>query len=1211
MLRQRFALERCLGRGAMGIVYVALDRTSNRRVALKTLLAQGPDEVYQLKKEFRSLTGIAAPNLVHLHEMHAEDDGCFFTMELIHGVPFSEAFLPAAPSAARVDFSRLRDGIVQLVHGLATLHEHGKLHRDIKPTNVLVEDSGRVVLVDFGLTHSIQSLMSRQSQAGQAAGTFAYMAPEQAWGRPLTPAADFYSLGAMLYEMLTGKLPPSPLEGYERASGAGCAALHPKAIESATPDDLDRLVMGLLDKAPAARPGPTQIAAILERAPPVSLVSDWELAPGARPIVGRQQELEQLDQAFQAGKGRFASACVAGPSGIGKTALLQHFVATLEANSRATVLRATCHPRESLPFKAVDGIIDDLVRVLKRDRPERLSALVPPESDLLARLFPVFGRVCEPANSVAGDPHETRRRAFAALAELLRRMTRRQRVVMWIDDLQWGDLDSVALLAALLHPQECPHVFFILSHRDGPGEIVDAIRALTQQAGTPDATLQLWLSALSFDESCDLAKRLLGSARTSESLEIAREARGDPLLVTELARFLAGRPANAATIQELGLAGIVRARVDDLPQASQRILRLAALAGQPLLESLLLSIDSLDVTAEIALGQLIDARLLAACVHDDQAALDVSHGRIRERIVEDLSPEERRFLHRDLAQLLELRTSGEPERFVEHYMLAGEPAIAAARAIVAAERASRAMAFDQASRLYQVALELGSSNLDVWDLEARLGAALVSAGKGGSGAARLESAARTLERCAPHDSRVLQLRRRAAEQYLRSGLHTEGLNLLRQVIGQVELRYPSSGANALASMLVLRARLGNQLRLVEAVRVRELSPLERERLEVCWSAGLGLAVFDLMRAAYFQVRHATLARDSGELSHISRSIATAGLLSVWEGGTSSVRKGRSLLQSGQLLAERTGDPNIRAYAALMKAVAAYYEARYDITLEMCESGERFCHEECSTGSWELANFQVLMEYALASLGEFARLRAVLLRVLREARERDDRYCLVTARLGSCNMGWIAAGESRVARGEVEDALAGPFPSSYTWQIHQGSFALTQVDLYEGKALQAWQRCTHAWGELKSRQMLRFMATRVEMLCLRVRCALRVAAEDADRRPEMLRFADKAIKMLRKEDAPWVDPFADGLEAGARVIRREQRVATSLLERAALGFDGYKLAAHAASARFQAAVIDGDTERTRSSGSTIAGLGVAEPAVFANLLVPAFRSTAND
>jgi serine/threonine protein kinase len=186
----RFELRGELGSGGVGIVYRVFDRERGEEVALKTLRSRSGRDIYRFKREFRSLAELEHPNLVRLHELFSVGEEWMFTMELVDGKPFTD-----------------RASLPQLVDGVCALHAAGKIHRDLKPSNVLVEAGGRVVILDFGLISDVDPHHADRTHEHTAVGTPAYMSPEQAADLPLTPASDWYSVGTMLYEILSGKRP--------------------------------------------------------------------------------------------------------------------------------------------------------------------------------------------------------------------------------------------------------------------------------------------------------------------------------------------------------------------------------------------------------------------------------------------------------------------------------------------------------------------------------------------------------------------------------------------------------------------------------------------------------------------------------------------------------------------------------------------------------------------------------------------------------------------------------------------------------------------------------------------------------------------------------------------------------------------------------------------------------------------------------------------
>ncbi|HEX9104396.1 MAG TPA: serine/threonine-protein kinase, partial [Polyangia bacterium] len=197
----RFQIVRRLGMGGMGAVFEAIDRERERNVALKVLTVENAEALVRFKREFRALQSVHHPNLVSLGELFAQGDVWFFTMELVRGVDLVAHVRASQP----FDEARVRAAFHQLGLGLAALHRHGHLHRDIKPSNVLVAPDNRVVLLDFGLVR--EQGETADSAPDLVVGTPEYMAPEQAMGRALTPAADWYAVGALLYEALVGEPP--------------------------------------------------------------------------------------------------------------------------------------------------------------------------------------------------------------------------------------------------------------------------------------------------------------------------------------------------------------------------------------------------------------------------------------------------------------------------------------------------------------------------------------------------------------------------------------------------------------------------------------------------------------------------------------------------------------------------------------------------------------------------------------------------------------------------------------------------------------------------------------------------------------------------------------------------------------------------------------------------------------------------------------------
>ncbi len=541
----RFTLVRRLGTGGMGVVYEAYDQKRGELVALKTMRRVDATALVRFKQEFRSLADITHPNLVNLYELFAIGDQWFFTMELVEGTDFVSHVRSAAPAMGRgmvrtdgkaadedagsptpnhdlpappvFDEVRLRDTLRQLAEGIEALHHSGKLHRDIKPPNVLVTPEGRVVLLDFGLTADLESTGRHGGADRQIVGTVAHMSPEQAAGLSIATASDWYSVGVILFEAMTGRLPfvgPSQEVILDKQTKTPPS---PAELVAGLPDDLVRLCVELLDRDPAARPGGRDVILRTTGQDPGCAEPPERSRP--MPLIGRARHLQVLDSAF-AGlvRGRSQSIFVFGRTGTGKTTLIRSFLQGLTAHEEAVVLSGRCYERESVPYKALDSLFDALARYLKGLRPRRIASLLPADVGHLARLFPVMQGV--PAVAAARrqapnlpDQQELRSRAFAALRELFRRLATDVPLVLAVDDLQWGDADSAILLADVLGEPQSPVLLFLGSFRAEDAEdspfLVELRRSMEGRPAQPEHR-ELAVEALTQSEARELALALLG-----------------------------------------------------------------------------------------------------------------------------------------------------------------------------------------------------------------------------------------------------------------------------------------------------------------------------------------------------------------------------------------------------------------------------------------------------------------------------------------------------------------------------------------------------------------------------------------------------------------------------------------------------------------------------------------------------------------------------
>jgi serine/threonine-protein kinase len=247
---RRYVIKRKLGSGGMAVVYLAEDQELGRRVALKLLderHAADDQFVERFRREAQSAAGLNHPNIVSIFDRGLAEGTYYIAMEYLDGRTLKELLVRNGPTPVpiAIDYAR------QILGALSFAHRHGIVHRDIKPHNIVVGSDGRLKVTDFGIARSGASQMT---EAGSIVGTAQYLSPEQARGAPVDPRSDIYSLGIVLYEMLTGQVPftgDTPVE---------IAMKHlsqipdpPSSLRPEVPHDLDAVVLRALAKDPDQR----------------------------------------------------------------------------------------------------------------------------------------------------------------------------------------------------------------------------------------------------------------------------------------------------------------------------------------------------------------------------------------------------------------------------------------------------------------------------------------------------------------------------------------------------------------------------------------------------------------------------------------------------------------------------------------------------------------------------------------------------------------------------------------------------------------------------------------------------------------------------------------------------------------------------------------------------------------------------------------------
>jgi serine/threonine protein kinase len=1129
----RFELGPFLGAGAMGQVYVAYDRQRQQRVALKILPRIDFVTLSRFKQEFRSLVGLTHPNLVTLYELFAEETAWYYTMERVEGRDFVSFFRSGKPqSLDAASVTQLRSALIQLVQGIAALHAAGKIHRDIKPLNVLITMQGRVVILDPGLVHEVEPNTLHPTEESFA-GTVGYMAPEQA-DQKSTFASDFYSVGVMLYETLTGQL---PFRGTVASILRDKGQLDPRPpgeILAGVPEDLNRLCQELLNRCPEDRP---HAEAILERlkgshtaplAMPVQPTDTGPSAPGL--FVGRHQQLTALRHAFdEIRSGHPVSLFVQGESGVGKSALIERFLSELKDNPEVVVLQGRCYERESVPYKALDSVADALSRYLRRLKEVELAPILPRNPAAVCQLFPVLGRVGLIGNGLERvpcnpDQRELRRQGTEGLRDLLERLGDRKRLVIYIDDLQWGDRDSALLIRRILAPPDPPVLFLVGCYRSADRSRSECLKALLgpEESGAPfGERRELTVEPLTEEEIRSLVTAIYQGDRLAaeRSVEIVvRDCHGNPYYAAELTRFAREQTSDFLSSGDT-LDNLLWRRVEGLPREARALIETIAVAGQPLLIADAWAAASLSAENQPALDLLCRQSLLRTSGSATAPTVEAYHDRVRETVVSHLAVDRRRDLHAILASTLEASDRTDPEVIGNHFRGSGNLSAAARHFASAATKAMTSLAFERAVALYRQSLDcLPPRDPDMQSLRIGLADALASAGRGREAAAQYLAAADERH----NGDSINDLRRRAAEQYLISGHIREGTDLIDEALHDAGVIVPRSNH----ACLVVAALLTMWLRIRRPWRSKQTSfaaSAANDAMETAWSAARGLALINPLRSFVAALQ---VCRHSAHCENPDKQVAAwsfyAAHLST--SGSKTARFMEEALAASHALAESTSNSYAHGMIALAKAMAAYLRGEWTNSISASDSSLAYFQRSTKESVWEKDTLHIFALWAMTFRGDTSQLRSRGSALLQSSVDRNDLFMQTLLQTYIMSIVRLCDDDPKRARNDIDASIRSWNYRGFHNQHHNILLAETLVDLYRGQGATAFERLTRASSFYRLSEMRPIQHARIQFRAYRATAALSAATQSGSQR--YLRQVRQETRRLRRERAQWATMIAD-------------------------------------------------------------------------------------
>jgi tetratricopeptide (TPR) repeat protein len=962
--------------------------------------------------------------------------------------------------------------------------------------------------------------------------------------------------------------------------------------------------MAMLARDPSSRPKDAEVVRILAG---IKRVAEAKPAP----LLGRQQEWQVLDGALDRVKsGQMVVVHTFGHSGMGKTTLLQRFTDEV-ASEDVVVLKGRCFEQESVPYNALDSLMDSLCWYLAGLPRQIVLELIPEDIACLTQLFPVLKSIHAVADSIQSgeveiEPKEQRRRAFSALRELIGIIAERRTVVFLLDDLQWGDVDSAALLRSLLKPPGPPRILLLACYRTEGIEnspLVQSLRAVPQEPGESEH-LDLPITELSRDASLELVRTLLVGEKADQLAEsIAEESKGNPFFIQTLAGFTTRAMRDAPEVTDkVSLEKALEVHLDSLSDQARTFLELVAVAGVPVHEKVLRQALGEESVEQTTVRILRGEHLIRTSAIQQRNVIEPYHDQIRRVVVGLLTSDRLREHHQRLGDAFEKQGGVDPETLAAHFEGAGDRSKASTYVIQAAQRASDALAFDRAAALYwrAVTLQPGRDASETRELKAKLAAALSNAGRGSEAAPLFQTAAEGAE-----EQVALERRRRAAEEWMKNGHIDAGLDTLRQVLAARGMKLASTPRRAVFSLLWRRLQL--RLRGYKFTQKTEdqIDPEILARIDLCWAVWVCLGMADFIRATEFHTLNMMHSLNAGEPYRIARALVMEATYLATTGARAH-RRVTDMLELAGRLANQVKSRHAKGLVDLGTGFTSYLEGRFRHVHAPCERAEMQLRG-LPGASWELSNARHYLLEGLMYTGRLVQDGELLSSFLEDAESRGDLFGELSLRTHA-HTRLLADDQPELALQTIEHAMSrytevGVHISHY-WDF----YARGQIKLYTGEGLSGWAQVTRKYKRLKRAQVLRVEVARQGAHYLRGRMALCALAEHGHPVPGFLRAAWRQAKKMERDKTDWGQAGAWLIRAAVLAQRGDPSGAQAMLRQAIDVFDAVEMVNWAAAARRGLGCLVGGKQGQHliaESEEVMMEQRIRDPRRFACMLAPGF------
>jgi predicted ATPase/class 3 adenylate cyclase len=718
----RYAVRRFLGEGGRKRVYLAHDERLDRDVAVAIIKTEGLDEQgrARVRREAQAMGRLGDhPNIVTIHDVGDDDGTPYIVSQYMAGGAVDGLELPLGAARA---IAIARD----VSAGLAHAHKHGVVHRDLKPGNVWLAGDGTAEIGDFGLAVALEQ--SRLTMHGILVGTVAYMPPEQALGSETTERADLYSLGCMLYELITGRPPfVSDNPGAVISQHINTPPVAPSWHAESCPQDLEGLILKLLAKDPSERPASAdEVLKALERIDPggkAATHSDSNvldrLTLGV--FVGREKELERLRTTLDnAVSGHGGLVMLVGEPGIGKTRTTQE-LETYAKMRGAQVLWGRTHESAGAPpywpwiqagNQYAAAHLDELTSVIGPQMPPGTAAE-------LTRIFPWLiqgANVGKPEE--VSDPEVAQFRLFDAYTSYLKAIAAQAPLVIALDDLHWADKPTLLLLQHVARELSRARILIVGNYRDTDitrqSALSETLASLNRESGFERIVLRGLTRA---EVGAYIRARANIEPRREVLDRIFEETEGNAFFLSEVVNLMAQEGTlTRDSISDIAIPDGVREalgrRLNRLSEETNELLQIAAIIGRDFTYDTLTLLGDRD---EDALLKMIEEALDGRVIEETEQAgrYRFTHAQMQETLLEELSTTRRVRLHGQVGEALERRYGARAEeragRLAMHFSEAAtlSPRFgdkAAAYSAIAGRQAVAQSAYPEAARHFRAAL---------------------------------------------------------------------------------------------------------------------------------------------------------------------------------------------------------------------------------------------------------------------------------------------------------------------------------------------------------------------------------------------------------------------------------------------------------------------------------------------------------------------------